>query len=131
MHLVRKADGFWRPCGDYRGLNANTIPDRYPIPFLQDFSTILANKIVFSKIDLQKAFNQVPIHPDDICKTAITTPFGLFEFTHMTFQRLINEVLRGLDFTFAYLDDVCIASKSIDEHKQHLRIVFNRFRDII
>ncbi|XP_049317746.1 uncharacterized protein K02A2.6-like [Bactrocera dorsalis] len=114
LHMVRKADGTWRPCGDYRALNAQTIPDRYPLPFLQDFANVLAGNTIFSKIDLQKAFHQVPVHPDDVCKTAITTPFGLYEFTKMTFglrnaaqtfQRIINEVFRGLDFVFTYLDD--------------------------
>ncbi|XP_039970042.1 uncharacterized protein LOC120781945 [Bactrocera tryoni] len=139
LHMVRKADGTWRPCWDYRALNAQTIPDRYPLPFLQDFANVLAGNTIFSKIDLQKAFHQVPVHPDDVCKTAITTPFGLYEFTKMTFglrnaaqtfQRIINEVFRGLDFVFTYLDDVCVASKSNEEHRKHLRQVFKDYESI-
>lgn len=137
LHLVKKSDGTWRPCGDYRALNAQTLPDRYPLPYLTDFTTNLRGKIYFSKIDLQKAFHQVPIHPDDIAKTAISTPFGLYEFKFMTFglcnaaqtfQRLINEVLRGLDFVFPYIDDICVASASIQQHRLDLAEVFQRLR---
>lgn len=138
LHMVRKPDGTWRPCGDYRALNTITIPDRYPLPYLTDFTSNLNGKTIFTKIDLQKAFHQVPIHPDDIPKTAITTPFGLFEFLFMTFglrnaaqtfQRLIHQVLRGLDFVFPYIDDLCIASTTIEGHKQHIRTVFQRLRE--
>ncbi|XP_050093846.1 uncharacterized protein LOC126576581 [Anopheles aquasalis] len=138
LHMVQKADGSWRPCGDYRGLNAQTVPDRYPVPYLQDFTSRLSGMRVFSKIDLRKAFHQVPINPPDIPKTAITTPFGLFEFTHMTFglcnaaqtfQRLIDEVLQGLEYVFVYIDDIIVASPDHQVHKQHLRTVFERLQN--
>lgn len=138
LHLVRKNDGTWRPCGDYRALNTQTLPDRYPLPYLTDFTANLRGKKIFSKIDLQKAFHQVPIHPHDVPKTAISTPFGLYEFKFMTFglcnaaqtfQRLIDEVLRGLDFVFPYIDDICIASSSIEQHRRDLTEVFRRLRE--
>jgi cleavage and polyadenylation specificity factor subunit 1 len=85
LHTVEKTDGSWRPCSDFRRLNLVTVPDSYSLPNMMDFSVKAEGCSVFSKIDLRKRYFQIPMHAADIEKTAITTPFGLFEFTRMPF----------------------------------------------
>ena len=118
LHIVGKKDGGYRPCGDFRRLNNVTTPDKYPIPYLSDANHFLAGKSIFSKIDLIRGYHQIPVAAEDVPKTAVCTPFGLWEWLRtpfglknaaQTFQRLMDNVVAGLDFVFCYLDDLgCI-----------------------
>jgi Reverse transcriptase (RNA-dependent DNA polymerase) len=133
LHLVKKKDGSWRPCGDFRLLNLITTADKYPLPNMADFAARLDGCRVFSKLDLNKVYLQVPVAEADIPKTALITPFGLFEFVRMPFslksigmtlRRMMDAIFADLPFVFIYLDDVLIASRSAEEHQHHLRLVF-------
>lgn len=138
IHLVNKKDNTIRPCGDYRALNNITLPDKYPLPHIHDFNMLLSGSKVFSKIDLVRAFNQIPVNEADIPKTAVITPFGLFEFLALpfglrnaaqTFQRFIHEVFQDLDFCFIYIDDILVFSPSEKEHRMHLNKMFQRLEE--
>lgn len=138
LHLAAKKDSSWRPCGDYRALNSRTVPDCYPVRHIGDVGHNIAGSTIFSTIDLVKAYNQIPVAEEDIAKTAITTPFGLFEFPFMTFglrnagqtfQRFIDEITRGMDYCFPYVDDILVHSKDEAQHQEHLRALFKRLQD--
>ena len=138
LHVVTKKDGSFRMCGDYQRLNTVTMPDRYSIPLIADLTARLHVRRVFGKVDLVKGYHQIPVAEEDIPKTAITTPFGKFKYLRMpfglknagqTFQRMMDEILSDLDFAFIYMDDVLIASRNMEEHTEHFRVLFQRLTD--
>ena len=99
---MKKANGKWRMCVDYRALNTQTVRDRYPLPSIQSILSTLGGSTVFSKMDLVSGFHQIQIHDEDVEKTAFNTQFGAFEWVvtpfglcnaPSTFQRVVNDVL--------------------------------------
>ena len=114
---VKKADGSWRFVADYTKLNRVTVKDNYIPPRIEDLLARIPHGCVFSKLDLEKAFFQIPIREEDQTKTAVITPFGLYEYTVMpmglknasqTLQRYVDSILADLPNTIAYCDDILL-----------------------
>ena len=142
--LVRKRDGTLRFCVDYRALNSVTKPDLFPLPRIDDLLDQLGRSRYFTTLDLAAGYWQIKVHSDSQEKTAFITHQGLYEFRVMpfgvmnapaVFQRLMQRVLAGLkterdkEFVSVYLDDVIIFSESLNDHVEHLRMVFSRLRE--
>ena len=135
--LVTKKDGSIRFCVDYRVLNSLTVKDAYPIPRVDECLDALSGSKWYSSMDLNSGFWQVGLRPEDREKSAFATSLGLFQFTVMpfglanspsTFERLMEDVLRGLQWTelLLYMDDIISPSKSIEEGLNRLRNIFER-----
>ena len=138
--VVRKKDGSARCCIDYRQLNAVTKKDRYPLPRTDSCLDSMNGSKWFSTFDLRSAYHQVPINPPDREKTSFICHRGSFQYRTMpfglcnagaTFQRLMDVVLNGLSLQIclAYLDDVIVFSRDLDEHLLRLRRVFERLQN--
>ena len=137
--LVKKKDGKFRFCVDYRKLNKVTKKDAHPLPRIDDLLDSLQGSNIFSTLDLRSGYWQVSMSPEDCEKTAFSTPDGLWEFLRMpfgvsngcaTFHRGIQIVLSGLkyDTCLCYFDDIIIPSTSITQHCERLQLVLDRFR---
>ncbi|GJU93283.1 reverse transcriptase domain-containing protein [Tanacetum coccineum] len=132
--FVKKKDGSFKMCIDYRELNKLTVKNRYPLPRIDDLFDQLQGSQFFSKIDLRSGYHQLRLYEDDIPKTAFRTRYVHFEFTLMPFgltnapaifMDLMNRVCRPyLDkFVIVFIDDILIYSKTQEEHVEHLRLV--------
>lgn len=134
--FVKKKDGTLRAVYDYRALNACTIRNRFPLPRIDDLIDSFRGATVFSALDMTSGYNQFRLLDSDVPRSAFVTPAGAFQWRVLSFgltnapscfTHALSSILKPYigKTVLLYLDDICIISRSPEEHIQHLREVLH------